>query len=71
MEYLEIGDVEVDATTTDLNFVPHAVGLSMGVTNQPGVIAVILRDEDRTPIAYTLATPETIRTLLNRCLEIQ
>lgn len=71
MEPLELNDIEVDPSVTDLRFVPHAEGLSMGRTDKENVIAIILRDEDRTPIAFTLATPETIRALLNRCMEVQ
>lgn len=71
MEPLELEDIEGEPTVMDLRFALHAEGLSMGRTNKGNVIAIVLRDEDRTPIAFTLATPDTIRALLNRCMEVQ
>lgn len=71
MEPLELEDIETDPSVTDLRFVPYAEGLSMGRTDKGNSIAIILRDEDHAPIAFTLANPETIRALLNRCMEVQ
>lgn len=68
---LEIDDVEIDPSMLDLRFVTRAYGISMGPTDKGDAIVVVLRDENRAPIAFAMATPETLRALLNRCMEVQ